>query len=495
MRQYRLLERQHPIFSPLALISTIILICGLAGWVTVAGGQAFSPGGLSAVNHDSEPLGEVLTHAEFETDCNQCHAPFKGIEAQRCERCHTNIAQQLQTGQGIHSRFENVTRCGDCHQEHKGRSFDQFAAALVDFDHGLTDFSLEKHVFDYQDSRMACTTCHQHTGRKFTLMASACADCHQTAAADFMTAHTAAYGRQCLDCHDGHDTIAAFTLAAHAEVFELTGVHASTACEKCHNDGQFKGIASECVACHAEPAAHAQMFGTDCIACHTPAGWLPATLEAVPFDHARDTGFSLVTHSTNFDGAAFTCRTCHPGSQPVSFNESLCVDCHRSAGAEFMAGHIAQFGQNCLDCHHGTGEMANFDHNQVWPLDGQHAALACDSCHINKIYQGTPTDCVGCHAEPAIHAGLFGTTCNNCHTSQGWQPARLTQHTFPLDHGEQGEIECATCHPATYTEYTCYNCHEHGPANTEREHREEGITPPQLLACAQCHPTGQEAVN
>ena len=143
-----------------------------------------------------------------------------------------------------------------------------------------------------------------------------------------------------------------------------------------------------------------------------------------------------------------------------------------------------------MDCHTGNGEFTNFDHNQVWLLDGQHATLQCTACHINKLFQGTARECVGCHAEPDIHVGLFGTNCTTCHTAQAWQPARLTQHTFPLDHGEQGEIACVTCHATTYTEYTCYNCHEHEPAETEHKHLEEGISREELPDCIRCHPTG-----
>lgn len=495
MKQYRLLERQHPIFSPLAFISTVILACGLAGWIGLRGGQAFSPGELSAVNHNDAPAGGFLSHAEFENDCNQCHAPFAGIEAERCEACHANIAAQRQSADALHGRFENVTRCGHCHREHEGTNFDQFAAALGKFDHQIADFSLDKHVLTYQDAPLECTDCHQNTGRKFTVLVTACQECHQTARPDFMANHIQAFGAACLDCHDGHDTMANFTVAAHAEVFVLAGFHASTRCELCHAGGQFEGTAAECVACHTEPAAHAGMFGTNCTTCHTPDGWQPAKVNFLPFDHTRDTRFSLVKHTSNFDGAAFTCRTCHPGSQPVSFSQGQCVDCHRPATPQFMDGHLAQFGQNCLTCHSGTGEMTHFDHNQVWALEGQHAALDCTGCHIDQVFKGTPNTCAGCHAEPGIHAGLFGTNCANCHTAQAWQPAKLIQHSFPLDHGGQGEVACETCHAATYTEYTCYGCHEHDPDSTERVHLAENISRDALPACADCHPTGREAVN
>ncbi|RMF03366.1 MAG: hypothetical protein D6768_06135 [Chloroflexi bacterium] len=495
MKQQRLQKRQHPIFSPLALISTILLACGLLGWMYVAGGQAFSPGELSAVNHSDEQLEGVSTHADFEHVCTECHTPFVGVEARLCERCHTDVAQQQQNEDGLHSRFENVKRCQDCHTEHKGSQFDQFAAALVDFDHTVTDFSLEKHMLDYQNSPIACETCHENTGRKFTMVVSACADCHQAADAEFVSVHTEAFGQDCLACHDGHDTMAGFTLEAHAETFALTGAHVDTTCEKCHAGGVFEGTEHACEACHTEPDAHAQMFGVECASCHSPEGWQPALLDGEPFDHAVSTSFSLVKHQTNYNDAAFTCRTCHAAAQPVEFANAQCVECHQPADPQFMAEHTAQFGQACMDCHNGTGEMTEFDHNQVFVLDGQHAPLECEACHANKVFKGTPKDCAGCHQEPVVHAGLFGLQCDNCHTSGGWQPAQLTRHNFPLDHGGEGEIACETCHTATYVEYTCYNCHAHDPAETEQQHLQENIGAEELLNCVECHPTGQESVK
>jgi hypothetical protein len=41
---------------------------------------------------------------------------------------------------------------------------------------------------------------------------------------------------------------------------------------------------------------------------------------------------------------------------------------------------------------------------------------------------------------------------------------------------------------ATYTERTCYNCHDHQPAEMEAFHLEAGVTA--LADCATCHPTG-----
>jgi hypothetical protein len=507
VKQYRLQRRQHPLFSPLAILPTLFLICGLSAGVYLSGGQAFSPGELSAVSRNGVELGGFLTHAEFGDRCSQCHAPFQGIEAERCETCHESVAQQRRTVSGIHSRFELVDECAHCHLEHAGSGFDLGAAALANFDHETTQFSLVRHGLDYQSTPFECTACHETRG-EFTLLITACTDCHRQAQSEFMAVHIQAYGTDCLACHDGRDTLASFSVESHAQVFALTGAHVDTSCEGCHAGGRFKEVSTQCVACHSDPEAHSGLLGTECAACHTSNAWLPASLDGVPFDHGGDTAFSLVTHTDGYDGLPLTCHACHPGlpnspswsagqgagttGRSLAWDSSECVDCHRTADLAFMDSHLTQFSEQCLSCHDGSGNMANFDHNLVWVLEGKHTLLECTACHANQVFRGTATECVACHPEPTLHVGLFGTDCAACHTAQAWQPARLTHHTFPLGHGDEGEIACETCHVTVYTQYTCYDCHAHDPAETEHKHLEEGISPAELPDCVQCHPTGRE---
>ena len=135
----------------------------------------------------------------------------------------------------------------------------------------------------------------------------------------------------------------------------------------------------------------------------------------------------------------------------------------------------------CLDCHDGVDRMSDFDHVKVFPLAGSHASSVCETCHVNRrgagrIFKGTPTECTQCHTEPQIHAGFFGLQCEYCHSTDAWVPAQLSQHTFPLSHGEQGVLECQKCHTNSYTTYTCYGCHEHQPGEIEEQHVEDAIS-------------------
>jgi hypothetical protein len=336
------LSRQHPFVSPVGCLAALVILAGLGIAGLVFGGAVFSPGRLTARAAQGIPLGGFASHAEFENDCGQCHAPFRGVEAARCERCHTDVAAERTTRAGLHGGIPatEVMRCAACHTDHRGREFDPLPVALVNFDHTAT-------------------------------------------------------------------------------------------------------------------------------------------------------GFALTTHAQNYDGAPLACQSCHAGDA-YAFDEQTCAACHAAAEADFMAEHIQTFGNACLDCHDGTGNTANFDHNRFFPLEGAHAALECEACHAERRFQGTPSACVGCHAEPEVHAGLFGTDCAACHSATAWTSAAMPAHVFPLNHGvkKQETVPCATCHPSTFQEYTCYGCHKHEPNKMAKHHAEKGIFEPQLSSCASCHPNG-----
>ena len=102
---------------------------------------------------------------------------------------------------------------------------------------------------------------------------------------------------------------------------------------------------------------------------------------------------------------------------------------------------------------------------------------------------GDPHECRACHDEPAIHADRFGLNCARCHGLESWKPALLTRHTFSLDHGGDGKVACETCHTATYSEHTCYGCHDHTEAEMETVHAELDIF--EIANCVSCHPTGE----
>ncbi len=483
------LKRQHPVLSPIGCLGGLAFTIGVTIAMLVSGGAIFSPGELTAFAAQGTPISGFRAHADFENDCMKCHEPLSGITAERCEACHADVGEQRAAGVGLHSTLNaaDVADCASCHRDHKGRDFNPDELALKKFDHAAIGFSLALHFTDYDNSPLECQACHTES-TLFGLDPASCSNCHGAHDAAFMTKHTESFGSQCLDCHDGVDKMRNFD---HAQTeYPLEGRHADVDCAECHTANvAVADTPTTCAECHAEPPVHAGVFTTDCAECHTPAGWKPARLgDMAEFDHAA-TGFQLINHVQNYDGSTFTCRGCHTAGD-FSFAVQTCTDCHSSHDVVFMTQHIQERGANCVSCHDGAGNMTNFDHNQVFVLDGQHASVNCLDCHVNQEFRGTPSECSACHREPEIHAGIFGLNCAACHTAVAWAPAKLTQHAFPLDHGGLGEIACATCHTDSYVTYTCYGCHDHEPAKTQDEHAELNLSSEQLNDCAECHATG-----
>jgi hypothetical protein len=462
---------------------------------------------LSAASMAGVNLSGFTSHADFENQCARCHAPLQTTQDVLCLACHTSIKDQIASSKGYHGQIDSVEQCARCHSEHQGREFSPALAALKYFDHNQVGFSLVKHQLDYAGAPIICTSCHLAEGRYNGPTGELCVACHGQHAAKFMSVHIQNYGPDCLECHDGQDRMLDFDHTTTA--FPLTGKHITVACADCHAGkglqqvdkgwaASFQGLSSDCAACHAEPPAHRGVFDIQCEACHTEDGWLPARWQGAAFEHAKNTSFSLVGHRYGFDGQPLTCTSCHASQltsqDPHVLDPQVCTTCHSAgddARAEFMRLHIDQFGNACLDCHDGVDRMVNFDHKQVFPLEGVHAEIECTSCHKDRVYHGTPKECVQCHAEPAIHAGVFGVNCQDCHTSQAWAPARLQVHGFPLDHGKEGEVACTTCHVSTYTSYTCYGCHEHQPDPIQAKHIEKNVALEDLPDCASCHPDGK----
>lgn len=116
--------------------------------------------------------GEVIEgHAEYEEDCNACHAKFKRAEQRTlCLDCHEDVAADVNAGSGFHGLSDEArdTSCAICHTDHEGRDADIVQLDEQSFDHDLTDFPLlGKH------GETECGECHE-TGSKHREAASEC---------------------------------------------------------------------------------------------------------------------------------------------------------------------------------------------------------------------------------------------------------------------------------------------------------------------------------
>jgi hypothetical protein len=265
----------------------------------------------------------------------------------------------------------------------------------------------------------------------------------------------------------------------HAPVHCIT----DTRCQDCHIDVAKQRLDGE--------GLHSRLPGTArCQTCHVEHRGREMLITDFAYsnvDHDRLTNFSLDNHLENFDGSQLVCDSCH---QYDRFNtETLeCVNCHVEADHDGMAVHLERFGSDCTSCHDGRDRYSDFDHDNYYLKEYAHAEAECEACHIERVFVGTTRECSGCHEDSTLHFDLFGFDCQRCHTAAGWAPALLTSHTFDLEHGGEGQIECQVCHSSNYLEISCYGCHDHQEDDIRESHLVEDII--ELDECAACHPTG-----
>lgn len=184
-----------------------------------------------------------------------------------------------------------------------------------------------------------CEACHAAPWES-AAMADRCAVCHTDIASQLQSAasmHGAImHGNSdfaCRDCHPEHrGADAQLTVMGGADFdhdlgkFPLTGRHAELTCERCHSAGQFAGLSTSCLSCHAEPAYHAGMFDLDCAQCHTTENW--SAEYNGPHPGIVEEGESGVNHG----GAS--CRDCHT----QTLLAATCTKCHESNNPEDGGG-------------------------------------------------------------------------------------------------------------------------------------------------------------
>ena len=162
------MSKRQPFFSLLSCgIASVLILCFIAALIII-GGQMFSPGPLTELHSQNKPLEGFASHAEFENQCHRCHAPLLGPSTKRCLACHTSVADQINSHNGLHGALEAVTPCTACHSDHLGR-----AARITHFDTAnfphqtATGFTLARHQTNYNGLLIACTDCHSGGSYQF----------------------------------------------------------------------------------------------------------------------------------------------------------------------------------------------------------------------------------------------------------------------------------------------------------------------------------------
>jgi|GEM_PF-1369656 len=288
-----------------------------------------------------------------------------------------------------------------------------------------------------------CSACHAAPIGADT-MADRCASCHTNIAAqmkDVAKLHGAIMQKSstlaCRDCHPEHRGASAsltdmgenrfphealgFSLKGH----RLTAAKEAFTCKDCHQADITKFTPDTCDSCHRQmdvafTQSHVLAFGADCLACHDGVDKFGSD-----FKHSA---FAFPLNGKHVDVA---CSKCHLDTRSVADLQSApqdCYSCHQKDDK-----HDGQFGKDCAVCHNPSSWTdAKFDHNlSAFKLEGGHAEVKCEQCHVNNVFKGTPQDCYSCHQKDDEHNGKFGTDCAACHTQMAGMAQHLTTAAQP----------------------------------------------------------------
>ena len=304
-----------------------------------------------------------------------------------------------------------------------------------------------------------------------------------------------------MPCENCHSTTAWKPIRTRPEFdhntqtsFPLRGMHQVVQCRDCHVDLLFAKASTRCADCHAD--LHRGQFGPDCQDCHTVQGWKVA-VSAV---HQHTNRFPLLGAH-----AAAACDDCHKGAASGVFTglSTQCVSCHlKDYQTAQPLNHVAaNLPVTCETCHGmDRWQGARFDHTQFtsFALSGAHAQLECSACHVGGRFQGTPSDCFGCHVsdftrvqDPNHAAAGFSHDCAQCHTTATWENATFDHNKltpFALT-GAHAGVQCAQCHVNgrfAGTPMDCAGCHlADFKKTTNPNHVQGGFS----TACETCHTT------
>ena len=378
-------------------------------------------------------------------NCYRCHTKRLKFKkpSRSCGRCH---ASDNRHGNRFKA-FGRPPACETCHSP-AGR----WKSAKI-FNHNRrTKFKLTgKHA------EISCRRCHRGKNpadfERFNPKKVGCMGCH---------AHTNVHDgefsdKQCLNCHKGAGRIRITRKAARKyhgprSRFPLDKGHKGVTCEKCHINDNYKDTPMECgVRCH-EDSLHRGTLGDECSTCHSPGTW-----KGDRFDHTDDTEWPL----RGFHRTVPKCADCHPKRDYAKTPTNCSAQgCHAKDDA-----HLGRLGDKCERCHSETGENF-FNHNVMsrYKLDGAHLTTKCSECHPKMTFKPRPTNCFGCHPEPDVHKGQYGTRCEDCHNTTTFASIVMLHDVgdFSLK-GSHDQLPCQRCHkdnrPLAGSGNFCINCH------------------------------------
>jgi hypothetical protein len=130
-----------------------------------------------------------------------------------------------------------------------------------------------------------------------------------------------------------------------------------------------------------------------------------------------------------------------------------------------------------------------------FPLVGKHRTVTCRECHLDGVFEGTPTECEVCHWERRQddrYALKLGMHCADCHESFTWKhvlPNKWNHEMaagYPLQ-GVHKTLDCVECHGEggfIGASVDCFGCHENDyRGSTNPDHAAAGFP----TECQECH--------
>ncbi len=425
---------------------------------------------LAAPAHAQSVIERLITpgplssdHVKLESKCDSCHSSFdKSAQNSKCTACHKGVGADVAKRTRFHGKYgpARTQSCKSCHSEHKGRSFALIRLDRSGFDHKLTNYPLSgAHV------KATCSSCHG-SGTNYRGISTRCVDCHKKD-----EPHRGLLGAVCQNCHSTSDWKQITGFDHNQTGWRLTGAHARENCMSCHAGQRWKGLATNCAACHAKDDAHRGSRGSNCASCHTTTAW-----KTVTFDH-DSTGFPLIGGH-----AAASCAGCHGAGNADKHPARDCISCHAKDDS-----HYGKNGTQCASCHTSRSwKQIVFDHDRLteFPLRGAHKGASCAGCHkVEPKVASPPVTCFGCHAADDAHKGGNGQDCGRCHNENAWGKVDFDHNSmtsFALL-GKHAQAQCEACHiePADVTKppSTCGACHNEDDAHSGKLGAE----------CGRCH--------
>ncbi len=492
-------------YTPATLAANAVLHTGISG------GCAQCHGGSSALTwyNNYTPKDGVLTPA---------HIPYTA--GSDCSVCHSSTTYAvggfgpMNMTQAKHAFVP--TTCNTCHE------------AGLTFYMGAASPALQGRPTDHNSGQMAapndCSICHTTANWNSTAMPTGhmpnpasqkCTVCHTSAPADYspttLAANTVLHtgiSSGCITCHGAPNaTPPVFYNNFTPKSAVLAPVHiptGATSCENCHTPSVFTSFGGTTMTA----AKHTAMFafiGNTCDACHnrvTPAlsFYGVTNLTVRPTDHNSG---SMATND---------CSGCHNpnswGGDTAARKAAAQASTHPTIGVVVRPGAPgavgpAAGGRNAarVGRRTGAGEQAAPAGPRARPggkLSHAGVTANCASCHNGALAAGKPAQHITSNA-----------TCENCHTTIAWNPARFEHR------GVSGS--CSSCHngvnaqgrPAQHVQSTkdCGACHgtltfaaarfDHLGVSTACQSCHNGIAaigkqaqhPLTLQDCASCHNT------